>query len=68
MQSIVIFTIHGIFLVGHNNNNNNKDDDISKLMANCDSCNAVACRTVGGSCTSGSIFGINCTQNLQFFS
>ncbi len=40
----------------------------SKVMANCDSCNVAACRKMGGSCTSGSIFGINCTQNLQFFS
>ena len=37
----------------------------SKLMADCDSCNVAACRTMGGSCESGSIFRINCTQNLQ---
>lgn len=35
----------------------------SKLMADCDSCNTAACRTMGGSCTSGSIIGINCTPN-----
>lgn len=33
----------------------------SELMANCDSCNAAACRKMGGSCKSGSIFKISCT-------
>ncbi|CAF4682268.1 unnamed protein product, partial [Rotaria magnacalcarata] len=33
----------------------------SELMANCDSCNVAACRKMGGSCTSGSIFRISCT-------
>jgi hypothetical protein len=33
----------------------------SQLMTNCDSCNVATCRKMGGSCTSGSIFSINCT-------
>lgn len=33
----------------------------SELMVNCDSCNAAACRKMGGSCTSGSIFRVSCT-------
>ncbi|CAF1032652.1 unnamed protein product [Adineta steineri] len=33
----------------------------SEPMASCDTCNAAACRKMGGSCTSGTITGISCT-------
>ena len=33
----------------------------SEPMANCNTCNAAACRTMGGSCTSGTIIRITCT-------
>lgn len=35
----------------------------SEIMVNCDSCNTAACRKMGGSCSSGTIIGINCIQN-----
>lgn len=35
----------------------------SEPMADCSSCNVAACRKMGGSCESGSIFGITCTPN-----